>query len=563
MLDPDTLCALGMAAASWPYWRRWELRAPAPVLEPELDEYATWLEAQWAAHVSGPNGLLPNSRLVDVEQIPDGWRATIVCAPGGRQTTRSAMNIAPQLTAALLLPADAVDIRPTHDRNAARAVVTVMQENPLFEDLVWPGLTFDPATGLYKPGRYVDGMTSHMQLYIPGSGAVNWLIAGAPGMGKTAFLQTMLSETSRPRFVDADGVERALFHTFLGDGKGGNSFPEWKRSKALGYYAETPRNIMRMLRSTVRIMRRREYDLSNLEWVDDRGRQRRGISHFDPVLARRGYVRCVVDEWPKFLKRLLELPGGVALKQEAIRLGIEIAQGGRSLGVALVLCGQNLGQDEMGSADLRRLVAGNVLAFKTRSSTEQGMAFAGGMAGCEPHELPETQPDPARPGETIPLQGMTYLYGPDGRRAMHRTWVVADPFGYAQAAPDSPLHPSDAEAGGYDLAMWRDRLDGAVSDDDPEPKKTPAEYGGQSAPVAVVEEPSAVERRRALILEVVGDGPTKLAAVLAASATWDPVPSQKTIQNDLRALEEGGLISQPGGRGKPYVKGSGQQREAA
>ncbi|MEK6443675.1 hypothetical protein [Pseudonocardia sp. T1-2H] len=199
------------------------------------------------------------------------------------------------------------------------------------------------------------------------------------------------------------------------------------------------------------------------------------------------------------------------------------------------------------------MVAGNVICFQTKSRTQGGMAFAGGMAGVDPTELPTTMPD----GVT-PLQGMSYVMGPDNRTTMHRTWVCDDPYGWAMDAPEGDLHPSDEEAGGYDLRVARDRVLKLVSDDDPEPEKSPlAGMTGEEviAGMLHVAGGTVQDQRRALILAAIGEGPASTADIMAASARWpDDIPaSSKTIGNELRAMVEEGILLQPGGKQTPYM----------
>lgn len=548
MLDPDLLAMLGLTAASLPYWWRWDpTRHPAPVLVEDVIPARTWLEDAWDVHVSRPGGLLPGSHLEDVRETLAGWEATVVCAPGGRQTYATVRMLAPNLGAALM-PDGTCDVSPMPGGHHARARLTLIHSNPLLTSAPWPGPSpLLATTGIAPAGRYVDEAPAHMRFFEPGSGAVHWLVAGAQGRGKTAFLQWMLRETSQCRYVDGHGRQRSLFVTFLGDGKGGTSFPQWRTSPAMGWWAASPHNIMRMVRAAVRIADARSRRFATLRWVDAAGRERTGIDHFDPVLTCSPYLQVVIDEFPMLRKAL-----GSKLAAELVSMVVYLAQGGRGLGVRVTICGQSISGTELGgNTDLRGMVSGNVISFKTRTREQAGMAFAGDMDGVQPADLPETLPD----GVT-PLQGAAYLYGPDRRSTMLRTWEPADNHEWAAAAPRAELHPGDVEAGGHDLAVWADRLAGTVPDEDPEPATAAAADGdGPDGP--------RNGELRTLVLAAVGKGPTKTAEVFAASKDWpEAVPaSVKSIQNELSACVDDGLLDRPQ-RGV-YVRAGRPRRRAA
>lgn len=575
LLSPETFAVAGMAGASVRYWVRNERRPAEPVIE-EPEPFVPWGQLVWDRYIGCQGGLLPGAQLVDLHEFldgRDGWEATIVPAPGGRQTPDSIRAATANITAAYDLPPGSVDITP----RGARAHMVVMREHVLFTPCYWLGPTLDPLTGLAIAGRYVDGVKSYLRYFSPGSGATHWLVFGAPGSGKTYFLQGMLMETALATFTDQHGQVRPLFETCLGDGKGGSSFPEWRDSPSMVHYAETYLDIERMLEAQVREMEWRKRHMARVEWVDGKGRTRRGLSFFDPVKAGLPYRQVVIDEFPLVRKA----------RPRVVDLVLQLAQGGRGLGIRVVICAQSISATELGGGtDLRGMIAGtgNVIAFRTTDRNQKGMGFAEGLGGANPSTLPTTMPD----GVT-PLQGMSYLSGPDGRDAMHRSLSLPDPYDVAVSAPAPVLHPKSRLAGGYELWAWKGRLLGTIADEDPIPRgparpdpqeavlpllwgeqpvadAPPAddETAGQSTgPRAVPDAVPAgldggnadqVRRWRAL-LEAIGEGPTERKDVIERCKHLGV--SMRTQTNDLDELQRRGLIHTVGGKRGVFARGRG------
>ena len=185
------------------------------------------------------------------------------------------------------------------------------------------------------------------------------------------------------------------------------------------------------------------------------------------------------------------------------------------------------------------------------------MAFAGGMS-AQPADLPTTMPD----GKT-PLQGMSYIYGPDGRSTVHRTWNIHDPYGYSSTAQPMQPHPVDIEAAGCDLEVWRQRRAGTVPDEDPKPEPSAAAETQTAPPAGEKPREAPIVRRWQLIADAVGEGPTTLQAIFEAAGQWDVPASMKTISNDLVKMCEAGVLHKPGGQRGVYAKGPDPASSAA
>jgi hypothetical protein len=389
----------------------------------------------WDDMIGCDGGALPGSRLPVVESIPGG-RAGTIALRGGRQHTGSAISAKPLIASAfaeaLGLTAEQVEVEAAPSGLTNEARLLLLDTVTLAKPQPWQGPSLSLASGgQLAVARFGDAVHAMIQRFELGSGGRNLLIAGVQGAGKTQTVGQMLVESAHATFLDLTGQVRPLIGTIYCDGKGGQSLPEATDSPGIAWPAIWPEECARAILCFEAAMDARKRYLASLEWVDPHGRQRRGISWFDPIISGLPYLQLVIDEWPRLWR---EYPWMV---DKLMRLATTV----RSLGGMIVIVCQAVDGEEVGAANLRNMIAsGGAIVFRTNDDTTAGMAFAGAIE-VDPSSLPETMP------------GSCYVKGPQQRSAMARALVVDDMFGWLSDAPEWELGDVDVEAMGEGLEL--------------------------------------------------------------------------------------------------------------
>lgn len=389
----------------------------------------------WDDYIAGDGGALPGSRLIAVESIPGGRSGTIVLR-GGRQHTGSAISAKPLITSAfaevLGLTATQVEVEASPSGLTNEARLLLLDSVTLLKPQRWQGPSLSLASeGRLAVARFGDVTPAVIQRFELGSGGKTLLIAGVQGAGKTQTVGQVLVESAHATFKDATGRVRPLIGTIFADGKGGQSVPEATGSPGIAWAATWPEECARAILCFEAAMDARKRYLATLDWTDPRGRRRRGISWFDPIICGLPFLQLVVEEWPKLWR---EYPWMV---DKLMRLATTV----RSLGGMIVIVCQAIDGEEVGAANLRNLIAsGGAIVFRTNDNTTAGMAFAGAIE-VDPSSLPETMP------------GSCFVKGPQQRSAMARGLVVDDLFGWLADAPAWELGDVDVDAMGEGLEL--------------------------------------------------------------------------------------------------------------
>lgn len=506
---------------------------------PEQPKADGTLRELWEQRVAVKGGALPGSTISAETPIPNGTATTIRLAPG-TQETDDAVAATRRVGSALEKPNGNVVIEPTPAGEHHLARMLVLKSNPLHDVQPWPGPQLDTATGLAPVGPYADGTIANCRWFDEG-GAKSWLVAGAPGGGKSRFLDGTL----------ATACHSGIVHTWLGDGQHGHSIPDWVDSPGIGWVATSDDEIWRMVATAVCVMEARDRYLGSLEWTDGKGRARKGLKDFDPVLSGMPYLQIVIDEAGFVLGR----------KPELIKPLKELAQAGRKNGIRVVLATQVPSVNELGgSIELRSFVSGNVICFKTNDRVSGGMAFAGGL-DVDPSSLPTETPDGR------PMSGVCYLLSPGSRPSMLRTYFVEDPYEWASTAPETALHPVDLATTDATLDIFRQRGDAesntAMSDlPDRSPYPT-SDSASSDTSLPYPFDPSAEEPAE--------KSGTVIDAILALP--WDQHPEQtraqiidgtgcgtSAVQKALKQLTDSGRLERAG---HGYYRLAGGQEAAA
>jgi hypothetical protein len=259
------------------------------------------------------------------------------------------------------------------------------------------------------------------------------LISGTTGSGKSRLLDLLLA-TSR-----ASG---GLIVDWVLDPQNGQSLPDWQEE--VDWFASGVDEGMRMLRAARSVMYARNRTLAKQEWVDGRGRTRKGVKAFTPT-----------PDMP-LLVLTIEEAHAVLNDDEAKTIVEDIAKMGRKCGIKVRLVTQVPTLSQLGNSNvLRSMVAsGNVIVLRTGNKSDGQFAFQGAMQ-VDPVSIPRRMPDGSSSA------GLGFALGAESRQAPMRTDFVEDPLDHAHG-PVWRLASDEASSAGKDYTR-RDRTD---SDED-------------------------------------------------------------------------------------------------
>lgn len=375
-LMPTTLVVGGSLLAA-PWWWTYRLRvredrrpaAPAPLALtaaaplPAI-EAAHPHQVAWGEHVAGQRGALEFSSLIDPEPIADhlgepNGTAWVIDGGPARHTYGDMRNAMEEIKATLDRPhVDSLiylDQDPQQYKTRGRLVV--LERNPLIQEIMWPGPSLDPDSGLVPISVYPDGSGwAFYPLYVPGWGVPHDLFAGAPGTGKSSLIHMVAGESLN--------VGSAVL---LYDPHGGGSFEHL-----------VPRTTRSFLDAGEIYAGMRGLEAAHAERVTilhEVGEKRMGPEHGHPL------IHAVIDEASH--KAVL---GNPLISQILTPIGRE----GRKLWIKLTVALQNPGVEE-GFHDngelLDLLLAGNVVLFRVASNRITRNIKVGDVE-VAPHLLP-------------------------------------------------------------------------------------------------------------------------------------------------------------------------------
>lgn len=462
---------------SWPWWKHFRVRPGVTTAVPD-----TTLAELWDERVAAQGRALPGSQLVGARPVKNGIEAEVVLRPGVH-VTADAIAATQKVTSAFEETEGSVAIESSKSFKANRARLLIIRNNPLHRPILWPGPhLLDPGTGIAPIGIYADEESVPYRFYRPGSGPQHDLISGSTESGKSRLIDQLLAYERHSGFMCSLVI----------DPQRGQSVPDWK-DNVQAFAGDLPSGLD-LLRRVEQEMYARNELLADVEWVDGKGRTRKGVDHFDhrhPAIVLLGLkLWCLTVEEAHDLLKVKEAADIVQrLVAMARKCGIKIRL------VTQVPLLSSLG----GRMEIRDAVAsGNVIVLRTANGLTGQVAFNGTIP-VQPHQLPKQWPN------GLTTSGIGYTLGAATRSAMMRGHFVEDPYHWATTGTAAKL-------------TWLPTPGEAVA----------------PPPAAVVAEPASGARDagcRAAVLKALEAGPSKRGDIIAATGF-----SVSAVQKELGAL---------------------------
>lgn len=516
--DALMLAGAALLSAPWAYAHRWRHEPTEALPEPTVAEEASEFQRIYTDYVAYPGSPLAATYLTPEWEIPGGLQADIIM-PRGRLATEDVHTHAKRIRSAYDGSPTEVFIEDPPDGRATRARLTVLTRDVLAQPRIWTGATLNPDTGIAIVGNFPDGAPTHLQFFAPGSGTVDTFVAGTKGSGKSRFLDKLAAEIHCTPL----GV------LWINDPQEGQSLSDW--IDAAGNYAMGGEELgydacLKQLRALRRIVYRRSaYHAREIEWVDHRGRERKGGKTFFDPSPELPFLYDLLDE----VHILVKHPDP-DIRKEALTLLSDIAKLARKTGVGLGYVVHTASQEEMGGQKagvLRNMLReGNVVGFRTGGGTDMHML---GLKR-DPSKLPAFFADGTK------TQGLALIKGPDARDAPFRAEYVKDAYGIALEPARGRLDDMSLEA--------------AAAPDDAE--LAPKSIGVQGLRSVVALVPSKAEKQTwaEQLLPMFADG-----ADHTFGAIFKALPegtSDRSVRHGLKQLvEDDGYLTTDGPR-KPY-----------
>ncbi|MCC9312077.1 type IV secretory system conjugative DNA transfer family protein [Kitasatospora sp. RB6PN24] len=385
----------------------------------EQPQYSA-LEARWLRKVAHKSGCMPGTHLEGaVEDPATGGVAAWIVADDDTDaiTVPDQYRIAGALHTTTLL----VSVTPT--TNPRKAILRLMEHSPLEDGKPLPGpeVLLANKNGFVQLGTGISGRPSRLQLFDPKIGAQHVLVAGVTGSGKGGVLQLicLAYHVNSVAIIYADPK--------------GSSNPD--AAKMAAYAGCGKEQAMGSLRVAYAILLHRIAESAAAD-----------AKNFT-ASAERPFVALVLDEFAQLLGEKSPF------MKEAAFIVAAIAEQGRSLGMAVVLCGQILNLEKMGSDTSIRdnvFYGGALVLLRSDGAQKHRVDLPDAFAGADPSRIPafwKGDDDTLIYDPTVPEDdpsrtfGVGYVVGPDERAEMMRAWILESAAGLYD--PERIVIPAD------------------------------------------------------------------------------------------------------------------------
>lgn len=515
-LGPLTIPVPGFAAVgiivaevAWLWHRR---TRPEVVDEIAREEAIDRRVELWMRHGHSPNGAIPGSYLVGMEDLDDGlgWSATISMDADTPYTTEHAIAATKRISKIFGVPVNQIVVEAPISGLAGEARLLVLRRNPLVDVQLFDGPTLDHQTGYITIGQHAEGALARWRLWTPGSGVNHGLIAGTTGAGKSGLLNVLCAE------IRHSGVGVLC----LADPEDGESVPDWA-VHGPHVFAGTIPKIRRMLQAVERIGDARKRRRARTVWTDEKERLRRGRGYFDPTPKEPAYW-VVIDEAPTVLA-----------DPECARIIAKIGKKFRKYGIGCILSVQVPSLAELGGdLTIRSMMSStNIVIFRTSDRLSAQMGSPADLP-VDPVNLPVVWPD----GSTT--AGLGYLPVVGGHISTMRARMVEDPYHWATTGvpvriPAEEIEDAADDKGNY-FIDWRELRD-VDDDEEDEPDWTPT---SPQAAQALHERRGRADKLRDKVMAVLAARGATLLGTIATEVD----ASKPTTSMCLARLRAAGLV---------------------
>jgi len=485
------------------------------------------LEALWLRRVAHKAGCMPGTHLDGA--VPDpatGGSAAWIVAD--EDTDAITMPEPYRIAGALRTTTLLVSVEPT--QNPRKAKLRVMNRSPLENGKPLPGpeTLRANANGFVTLGTGISGRPARVQLFDPKVGSQHVLVAGVTGSGKGGVLQLicLAYHVNQVAIIYADPK--------------GSSNPDVEQMAA--YAGCGKERAMGALRLAYAILLHRIAESAET-----------GAKNFK-ASADRPFIAIVLDEFAQLLGEKSPY------MKEASFIVAAIAEQGRSLGMALVLCGQILNLDKMGSDTSIRdniFYGGALVLLRSDSAQKQRVDLPDSFAGIDPSKIPafwKGDDDSLIYDPTVPEDdpsrtfGVGYVVGPDERAEMMRAWILESAAGLFD--PANVVIPVDFPAWDMRELIAQTPVGPAAVDEDDEDGGTTAWMPAQ-ATVTMTKEPTAQEKITRVLDERRDPIGLEIGYLHLDQITQMAGVTRKTVENTLsRLTKEGTVVRNPDASGE-------------
>ncbi|MFB8169353.1 hypothetical protein ACFC60_15545 [Kitasatospora purpeofusca] len=366
------------------------------------------LQTLWLQRVARRGGCMPGTHLEDV--TPDPATGGVAAWIRADEDT-DALTVPDLYTIAGALRTTPLLVSVERTSNPRKAILRMMDRSPLEDGRPLPGPETLRANknGYVQLGTGVSGKPARIQLYDPEGGARHVIVVGVTGSGKGGIVQ--LAALS----YHVNGV--AMIYA---DPKG-SSNPDVEDMVA--YAGCGPEGAIGALRVAHAVFAHRVAESRDLR-----------AKNFHPT-PERPYVVTILDE-------MVQLLGDKSpYRAEAAWIISILAAQGRSLGMPVMLCGQIMNLDQMGSDTSIRdniFYGGALVLLRSDSAQKSRVDLPPAFDGIDPSQIPaywKNDDDALIYDPDIPeddprrTYGVGYVVGPDEHAEMMRAWILESAAG--------------------------------------------------------------------------------------------------------------------------------------
>jgi hypothetical protein len=360
------------------------------------------------------NGKLAGTHLEDWHRVVGGWGATVVGPIGAYESDQFAAAVG-KIASAYSMKKSMITVLPDPD-DENQSTILAQRSSPIKDTVRWSGPdSIDVKTGRAPIAMYADGEQAFYEIYRPGWGVPHVAAFGTTGSGKSEFLNALFTIDRWAHYRDEQGRAHGLVANFLIDPQQGQSFAPFLDDLAAPVATSLEEAILLVLCLTEEMLRRNRY-LARVEYVDERGRKRKGRKWWNPLIDG-PILSLTIDEAHDYLSNR----AFATLVTKAGRMW-------RKCGGQLRLATHTpLLTDLGGSMALRDVLTGGLVWVGRTANSLSGPTAFNGRLPADPRSIPQ-------------IPGMAYiLSGLQPKAMLARTEWEPDYYDWVRDSNDQPI----------------------------------------------------------------------------------------------------------------------------